>query len=177
MEGLSNLSSSNMKKILETERLFLREMTLADAPFMLELLNTPSWLAYIGDRGVYTIEQAERYLQEGNLKSYAEHGFGFYLVVVKETGHLIGMCGLVKREGLDDIDIGFAFLPAFTGKGYGYEAASATLVYAKNTLKLARVVAIVHPDNEASISLIKKIGMVYEKQVVLPTGKELLLFA
>ncbi|MES2517938.1 MAG: GNAT family N-acetyltransferase [Bacteroidota bacterium] len=145
-----------MEIVIETQRLILRKFTLEDAPFLLELVNTPAWLQFIGDRNVHTVEEAENYLRNGNLKSYAEHGFGFYLVVTKESNEAIGMCGMVKRDSLEDIDIGFAFLPNSIGKGYGYEAASATLNYAQNVLKLGKIIAIVDPQNTSSIALIKK---------------------
>jgi RimJ/RimL family protein N-acetyltransferase len=166
-----------MEIVIETERLILRKFTLKDAPFLLELVNTPAWLQFIGDRNVHTVEEAENYLRNGNLKSYVEHGFGFYLVAIKENKEAIGMCGLVKRDSLDDIDIGFAFLPNSIGKGYGYEAASATLDYALNILKLGRIIAIVDPQNTSSIALIKKIGLQYEKMVQLSHKDiELMLF-
>lgn len=166
-----------MEIVIETERLILRKFTLEDAPFLLELVNTPAWLQFIGDRNVHTVEEAENYLRNGNLKSYTEHGFGFYLVAIKESNEAIGMCGLVKRDSLEDIDIGFAFLPNSIGKGYGYEAASATLDYALNVLKLGRIVAIVDPQNASSIALIKKIGLKYEKMVQISTNDiELMLF-
>jgi RimJ/RimL family protein N-acetyltransferase len=168
---------NTMEIVIETQRLILRKFTLEDAPFLLELVNTPAWLQFIGDRNVHTVEEAENYLRNGNLKSYAEHGFGFYLVVAKESGEFIGMCGMVKRDSLEDIDIGFAFLPNSIGKGYGYEAASATLDYALNVLKLGRIVAIVDPQNVSSIALIKKIGLKYEKMVQISTNDiELMLF-
>ena len=164
--------------IIETERLILGKFTLKDAPFMLELLNTPDWLRFIGDRNVYTIEQTEQYLLNGYLKSYETHGFGFYAVMLKETEELIGMCGLIKRDILEDVDIGFAFLPQFTGKGYGFEAAAATLHYALNTLKLNKIIAIVDPENVASIALIKKIGLRFEKMIHLSHKDiELMLFS
>lgn len=167
-----------MEIVIETERLILRKFTLDDAAFMLELLNTSAWLRFIGDRGVRTIEEAEQYLLNGNIKSYQEYGFGFYVVVVKETNESIGICGIKKREELDDIDIGFGFFPQFVGKGYGYEAASATLDYAINILKIKRIVAIVDPENAASISLIKKIGLQFEKMVQLSRKDiELMLFS
>lgn len=166
-----------MEIVIETQRLILRKFTLEDAPFLLELVNTPAWLQFIGDRNVHTVEEAENYLRNGNLKSYAEHGFGFYLVVTKESNEAIGMCGMVKRDSLEDIDIGFAFLPNSIGKGYGYEAASATLNYAQNVLKLGKIIAIVDPQNTSSIALIKKIGLQYEKMVQLsPDDIELMLF-
>lgn len=166
-----------MEIVIETERLILRKFTLEDAPFLLELVNTPAWLQFIGDRNVHTVEESENYLRNGNLKSYAEYGFGFYLVAIKETNEAIGMCGLVKRDSLEDVDIGFAFMPDSIGKGYGYEAASATLDYALNVLKLGRIVAIVDPQNASSIALIKKIGLKYEKMVQISTNDiELMLF-
>lgn len=169
-------------KILETKRLILRYFTLDDAPFMLELLNTPTWLQYIGDRNVHTLEDAENYLRNGSLKSYEEHGFGFYAVIEKaETSDRknqpIGLCGITKRDTLPDVDIGFAFMPNLLSKGFGYEAASATLDYALNTLKISRIIAIVSPDNEKSIGLIKKIGLVFEKMIKSgDENKELMLF-
>ncbi len=167
-----------MQTIIETERLFLRKFTLHDAPFMLELLNTPTWLQFIGDRNVHTIADAENYLLNGSLKSYEENGFGFYAVIEKSSTKTIGMCGLIKRDSLPDIDIGFAFLPDLIGKGFGYEAASATLAYAKNSLKIDRIIAIVNPDNEKSIGLLKKIGMTFEKMTLFENEeKELMLFS
>ncbi len=148
-----------MPFILETNRLILREFTLADAPFIIELLNTPTWLQYIGERNVRSIAEAEAYLLNGSMKSYADNGFGFYAVIEKASSRPIGMCGLTQRENLPNPDIGFAFLPDLTSKGFGFEAASATLLFAKNDLKLQKVIAIVQPDNEKSIGLLKKIGM------------------
>ena len=166
-----------MEIVIETERLILRKFTIEDAPFMLELLNTPTWLRFIGDRNVHSVKEAEQYLINGNIKNYSTYGFGFYLVEVKETGESIGMCGLVKRDSLDDIDIGFAFLPQFIGKGYGFEAASATLRYAQTVLQLNKIIAIVNPENADSIKLIKKIGLQFEKMVQLSfTDIELMLF-
>lgn len=167
-----------MEIIIETERLILRKFTLNDSAFMLELLNTPAWLRFIGDRGIRTIEETDQYLLDGNIRSYQEYGFGFYVVVVKETNEPIGICGIKKREELDDVDIGFGFFPQFIGKGYGYEAASATLDYALNILKIKRIVAIVNPENSPSIGLIKKIGLVFEKMIQLsPKDIELMLFS
>ena len=167
-----------MDKILETERLILRQFTLDDAPFILELLNTPTWLQFIGDRNVHSIEDAENYLLNGSLKSYQENGFGFYAVIEKTNIQTIGMCGLIKRDTLPDIDIGFAFLPNLIGKGFGFEIASATLDYALNVLKIKRIIAIVNPENEKSIGLIRKIGMQFEEMIKFgDDGKELMLFA
>jgi [ribosomal protein S5]-alanine N-acetyltransferase len=166
-----------MEIVIETERLILRKFTTEDAPFMLKLLNTPAWLRFIGDRNVHTVEEAKQFLLNGYLKSYETHGFGFYLAMEKTTQNPIGMCGLVKRNTLEDVDIGFAFLPDFVGKGYGFEAASATLNYAENVLKLEKVIAIVDPENVVSIALIKKIGLQFERMVRLSADDiELMLF-
>jgi RimJ/RimL family protein N-acetyltransferase len=141
------------------------------------LLNTPPWLQFIGDRNVLSIDDAKNYLLNGSMKSYAENGFGFYAVVEKSTKKTIGMCGLIKRDTLPDMDIGFAFLPNLISKGYGFEAASATLDYALNILKINRIIAIVNPENEKSIGLIKKIGMQFEEMIKFgDDDKELMLF-
>ena len=167
-----------MEIVIKTQRLILRKFTLDDAAFMLKLLNTPTWLRFIGDRNVKTLEEAEQYLLNGNIRSYQEYGFGFYVVVIKETQESIGICGIVKREGLEDVDIGFAFFEQFMGKGYGYESSSAVLNYALNDLKIKRIVAIVDPENVVSIALIKKIGMQFEKMIQLShKDTELMLFA
>jgi [ribosomal protein S5]-alanine N-acetyltransferase len=166
-----------MPIILETERLILREFVLADAPFMISLLNSPTWLQYIGERNVRTIAEAEAYLLNGSIKSYAENGFGFYAVVEKASQQTIGLCGLTQRANLPTPDIGFAFLPDLIGKGFGFEAALATLDFAKNVLKLNKIIAIVQPDNEKSIRLLKKIGM-QAKGIIpaQPDDVELMLF-
>lgn len=151
--------------VIQTSRLNLRKFELSDASFVLQLLNSPNWLEFIGDKGVHTLADAEAYLQNGSMKSYAEHGFGFYAVVEKSTHTLIGMCGLIKRAGLENVDLGYAFLEEYTGKGFGAEATAATVAYALNTLNLNRLVAIVNPENSASINLLRKIGMRFERIV------------
>ena len=153
--------------ILETERLLLRQLSTEDAEFILELLNEPSWIQNIGDRGVRTLEDARAYILNGPVASYAKNGFGLYLVVMKETNESMGMCGLIKRDTLDDVDIGYAFLPKFWGKGYAVEAAQAIKEYAKNGIGLRRLVAIVDPANEASIRVLEKLGLQFEKMVKL----------
>lgn len=153
--------------ILETERLRLRRITSDDAEFILELLNQPSFLRYIGDKGVRNIEDALRYIQTGPQASYGQFGFGLYLVELKESGIPIGMCGLLKRETLPDVDIGFAFLPDYWFKGYAFEAAAAILKYGREVLGLARIVAITSLDNEASIKLLEKIGLSFEGLIKL----------
>jgi RimJ/RimL family protein N-acetyltransferase len=160
--------------LLETERLGLRKFNLADAPFIFELLNTPTWLQFIGDRGVRSVADAENYLRNGSLKSYQENGFGFYCVEEKSSKRAMGMCGFIKREDLENVDLGFAFLPDYTGKGFGYEIAKATLNYGKDVLKLSRIIAIVDPKNLASNALLKKLGFVFEKTTRFGEKKDLL---
>lgn len=165
-----------MKYILETERLRLRELTLNDTAFIVELMNSAGWLHFIGDRNVKTDEQAISYLQNGPMKSYEQNGFGLYLVEKKDGNTAIGMCGILKRIGLDTPDIGFALLPGFNGRGYAYEIAKATLEYAKDTLKISQIAAIVVYDNERSIHLLQKLGFTVVKNILF-SEEELMLFS
>ena len=163
--------------MFETKRLVIRELITTDAPFILVLTNSPGWLAFIGDRGIRTIADAENYIINGPVASYAKYGHGLYLISIKETGLPIGMCGLLQRDTLRDKDIGFAFLPGYTGQGYAHEAASAVLVHARQVLKIERVAAITLPGNTRSIQLLTKLGLVFEKMVRLSGDKEdLMLF-
>jgi len=164
-----------MPNILETERLILRKFSLDDASFILNLLNTPTWMQFIGDRGVRNIDDARNYLLKGPIKSYETNGFGLYMVALKKTETPIGMCGLIKRDFLENVDIGFALLPEFAGKNYAYEVASATVDYARNTLKLPRLVAITTEDNAHSIKLLQKIGLTFEKKIKYGAEEEVLL--
>jgi [ribosomal protein S5]-alanine N-acetyltransferase len=151
-----------------TRRLELRELDADDAPFMLELLNDASFIANIGDRGVRTVEDAARYIQDRMIPSYAQHGYGLYLVELTTTGAAIGICGLVKRDYLDDADIGFAFLPAFLGRGYALESATAVRRHAFETLQLPRLLAITSPHNTRSMHLLEKIGMRFQRMITPP---------
>lgn len=165
-------------KILETERLLLRQFSTEDAEFILELLNEPSFIQNIGDRGVRTLADARAYILNGPVASYAKNGFGLYLVLLKETNESIGMCGLIKRDGLDDVDIGYAFLPKFWSRGYAVESALAVKAYARDVIGLKRVVAITDPANDGSIRVLEKIGLRFEKVVRLSEDDiELKLFA
>jgi len=166
-----------MKIVMETKRLQLRHFTLDDAPFVLSLVNDPSWIQFIGDRGVRTLAHAEEYLQNSLMDSYAENGFGLYLVQRKEDKVRLGMCGLVKRPSLPHVDIGFAFLPQFTGQGYAFEAATAVLHHARHDLNLSPIVAIVAPDNQRSIKLLQKLGLHFQKMISLAEDQpEIMLF-
>lgn len=160
--------------ILETERLILRKFTLADASFILELVNTPTWLQFIGEKGVRNSQDAQNYLKNGSLKCYQENGFGFYLICGKSTQKPIGMCGFIKRQELEDVDLGFAFLPDYIGKGFGYEIAQATIEYGKDVLKLSRIIAIVDQRNIPSNALLQKLGFVFEKTIPFGEKKDLL---
>ena len=153
--------------VLETERLLLQYLSTQDAEFILELLNDPAFIRNIGDRGVRTIDGANSYILNGPVASYAKNGFGLYLVKLKETNESIGMCGLIRRDTLEDVDIGYAFLPKFWSKGYAVEAARAVKEYAKNAIGLNRIVAIVDPENEGSIRVLEKIGLQFEKMIRL----------
>ncbi|HNE04650.1 MAG TPA: GNAT family N-acetyltransferase [Anaerolineales bacterium] len=162
---------------IHSERLTLRPLGLDDARFIFELVNEPSFLQNIGDRGVRTLADAEKYIENGPLASYAKNGFGLLAVTLKETGEPIGMCGLIKRDTLEDVDIGYAFLPKFWLKGYAVEAARTVMGTAK-ALGLKRVVAIVDPANIGSIRVLERLGMSFEKMVRLTADDiELKLFS
>jgi RimJ/RimL family protein N-acetyltransferase len=164
--------------VLETERLILRRLTLDDAEFILSLVNEPSFLRYIGDKKVRNIDDAQQYILNGPIASYEQNGFGLYLVGVRETHTSIGMCGLLKREELADVDIGFAFRPDFWGQGFALEAAKAVMNYARQTLKLQRIVAITNQDNESSIKLLERLGFSFERIIKLAKdADEVKLFA
>ena len=164
-------------QVLRTERLDLDRFTAEDAEFIVALLNEPSFLQFIGDRGVRTVADARRYIADGPVASYDRFGFGLYLVRLRNGGLPIGMCGLLKRETLDDVDIGFAFLPAYWGNGYARESAAAVKQHAKHDIGLMRLVAIVSPGNGASISLLTALGLRYEAAIRLtPDAGEVHLF-
>jgi [ribosomal protein S5]-alanine N-acetyltransferase len=141
-----------------------------DAPFILALVNEPSWLENIGDRGVRTLDDARAYITNGPLASYAQHGFGLFCVELLETGEAIGMCGLLKRDWLPDVDVGFAFFPKFWGKGYAHESAAGVIEWARTSCGVMRVAGIVKPDNRASIRVLEKLGMAFERIVTSPDG-------
>jgi len=164
-------------QILETARLRLRELTPEDAPFMLELLNTPGWLSNVGDRKVHTIAAATAYIEDRLVKGYREHGLGLWLMEIRDTGEPIGICGLIKRIDLDEVDVGFAVLPAFMRQGYTFEAADACIAYAADRFGIGHLLAITSPGNEASISLLLKLGFVFKEDIRFgETGEELKLF-
>lgn len=164
--------------VLETGRLILRQLFADDAEFILVLLNDPSFLRYIGDKGVRTVDDARQYILTGPVDSYAKHGFGLYLTQLKETGTPIGICGLIKRETLEDVDIGFAFLPNFRNKGYAFESAAAVLTYGKDVMRLERIVAITDPDNLASVNLLQRLGLRFERMITVSADEpEIKLFA
>jgi RimJ/RimL family protein N-acetyltransferase len=151
---------------LLTPRLILAPLAHGDAPFIMELVNSPGWLQYIGDRHVHSMEDAIAYLDNGPLKSYRENGFGLLRVSLRDSGTPIGMCGLLRRPELDGPDIGFAFLPAYHRQGYAAEAVKATLTLARETLHLPEVLAIVQADNEASIGLLVRNGFLFDQVVI-----------
>jgi RimJ/RimL family protein N-acetyltransferase len=164
--------------VLATERLILRELVPDDAPFMLELLNEPSYIHNIADRGVRDLDGARRYIEERWRASYAQHGFGLWVVVERATGAATGLCGLVRRDGLDDVDIGYAFLPAYWGRGYAIESALGVKAHARDVVGLTRLVAIAVPDNAPSIRVLERLGMQRERTLRLPgETTDLVLYA
>ncbi len=188
-------------KILETKRTILREIVETDAEFTLDLLNQPSFIKYIGDRGVRTVQDAREFIENRYRQSYRVNGFGLYLVELKAAFRTlaeaqvpilkskiqnpkskielpIGICGFVKRDSLPDADIGFAFLPQFEKKGYAFESAEAVMKYGRDVLNFKRVLAITTKDNESSVKLLEKIGLKFERLIRLPgDDEELKLFS
>ncbi|MEY3442727.1 MAG: hypothetical protein RLZZ519_1008 [Bacteroidota bacterium] len=161
--------------IITTARLMLREATVEDAPFFYELLNSETWLAHIGNRGILTIDHAAKYIENSLGRHYAAHGFGLWLVALRENGQAIGICGILKRAGLDLPDLGFAFLPAFEGQGFAREAAVATLDFAENQLDIHEVLAITTEANLRSQRLLLATGFVHNGEVILPGETEALM--
>lgn len=152
-----------MKKIAETPRLVLRTVTLDDAPFYLRLVNDPSFIENIRDRGERTIEDAHKAMKEGMFAMQAERGHSMYLVELKEGGTPIGLCGLIKRDTLDDVDLGYAYLPEFWGKGYAVEAGAAAVEHARRDLGLPCLLGITSPGNAGSIAVLARLGFRFER--------------
>ena len=164
--------------VIETARLTLRWLSVHDAAFIVALLNDPGWLRFIGDKGVRTEDDARRYIVNGPVEMYARHGFGLYLTEVKGAGLPIGLCGLIKRDALEDVDVGFAFLPEYRKTGYAFEAATAVIAHGENALRLSRIVAITAPANADSVRLLERLGFRFERVVQLPNdSEELSLYA
>jgi RimJ/RimL family protein N-acetyltransferase len=149
-------------EVLETDRLRLRWLDVEDAPFIIELLNDPSFIRFIGDKGVRTVEDARNYILNGPVASYEKFGFGLNAVELKEADVSIGICGVLKRDTLPHPDIGFAFLPAYWNQGYAYESAAAVMKHAREALAINEVLAITTPDNEASSRVLEKIGLRFD---------------
>lgn len=154
--------------VFATRRLVLRRLEPGDAAFILEITNDPDWLRHIGDRGIRSLDDARRYIDDGPRAMYERHGFGLYLVGLRDVGAPVGLCGLIKRDWLDEVDIGFAFLPEFRARGFAFEAAAATLEYGMRTLGLQRIAAIVSPGNADSLRLLGRLGLRCERMVLPP---------
>ena len=155
-------------KVLETQRLILRQLSVDDAEFIFEIVNEPAFISNIGDKRVRNMADARQYILNGPIDSYQRFGFGLYLVELKESRLPVGMCGLLKRDALDDVDIGYAFLEKFWSKGYAFESTAAVMDYARNTIGLHRIVALISPGNEKSIRVVTKQGFHLEKVIRLP---------
>ena len=164
-------------KIIETERLVLRQMKVEDAEFIFELVNEAAFIRNIGDKGVRTLEDARAYISNGPVASYEKFGFGLYLVECREAASPIGICGLLKRDALEDVDIGFAFLEKHWSKGFASESAGAVMEYGRGALGIERIVAIVSPENHGSIRVLGKIGLRFERMILMPgEAEEIKLF-
>jgi RimJ/RimL family protein N-acetyltransferase len=154
--------------LMESVRLRLRPVTVDDAGLMLAVWNDPAFIENVSDRGIRTVDQAREAIESGAQKLFEDYGYGPYCMSLKSDGNLIGICGLFKRENMEDPDIGFGVLPDYCGRGYAGEAAAAVVDYARNTLGISVLTAIVSPTNAPSISLIKKLGMTFERMITMP---------
>lgn len=159
--------------IFETKRLSIRLITEEDALFLWNLLRDPTWIKFIGDKGFTSVEEIKHYIQDGFMLMYATYGHGLYVVEEKKTGKPTGICGIVKRIGLEYPDLGFAFLYEYQGKGYGFEAAKATLTYGKDYLRIKKIIAITTRENIASARVLEKLGMVKTEEIMLPNQDKL----
>jgi ribosomal-protein-alanine N-acetyltransferase len=163
--------------MISTSRLVIRRFTVEDAPFALRLLNERSFIENIADRGVRTPEQAVKYLEDGPIASYAKHGLGLMMVLVEKTGAPIGMCGLIRRPGRPDVDLGYAYVPEAWGQGYAGEAAEAMLEIARRDFRLPRVAAFISPGNERSLRVLGRLGFEPAGTTRLnPADPEILLY-
>ena len=164
--------------ITTTERLVLREATAsdnnADADFYLALLNEPAWHQFIYQHEMNTKEKVVEYLEQKVIPAYREFGFGFWVVETKSDQQPIGICGFIKRDSLEHVDLGFAFLEAFWGHGYAFEAAEASLEYAKSELSDNKILAITLPENKRSSRLLEKLGFTLESTFSHPGSDEIL---
>ena len=175
--GAAGMTKGGRALTLETERLQLRPLTQADAPFLVEQLNDADFLRNIGDRGVRTLAQARVYIEDGPVASYRENGHGLLMVELRETGDSIGTCGLIRRDFLEHADVGFAFLRRHRRRGYAFEAASAAMEHGRRELGLDPILAIVSSGNWASIRLLEKLGLRFVEDRVLPDADRVLLFS
>ena len=158
--------------ILTSERLTLSELTPADAAFILELVNEPDFIANIRDAGVRSEADAVGYIESGPRASYAQHGFGLWRIDERASGQPVGICGLLKRDWLDDPDIGYAVLERFRGRGYAVEAARAVMDWGRREKGLRRIVAITSPGNEASGAVLNRIGLARAGEVTAPGAQQ-----
>lgn len=183
MEPIEDMNSKVIKSAddytlqhYETERLLLRPTSKDDADLILKLFNTPKWLKNIGDRNVNNLAQARKYIEEKMLPQLYTHGYSNYTVIRKADNRKIGCCGLYDREGLEGIDIGFAFLPAYEGKGYAFESAKKVLKIAYRNFGIKRISAVTAKSNRDSQKLISKLGLTYQKMIFLPNDDEELMY-
>jgi len=164
------------REIAQTERLTIAEATPEDAPFFVTLMNSPTWIKYIGDRSINTLEDAVNYINNSLIQSYETNGFGLYIVYLKKENYPVGICGFVQRDYLEHPDIGFAILPEYEKKGFMIEACNAIMLYGRQDLKLTSVLGITTEENQASIRLLEKIGL-KQTGTISPRDVEFLLFS
>ncbi len=174
MSGSAHSEDAAPPVLARTPRLLLRELAHDDAAFIMELVNDPAWLRFIGDRNVHSLEDARGYIDKIRDGSYAVHAFGLWAVTALATGEALGMCGLIKRDTLEHVDLGFAFLERHRGKGYAREAARAALELAHARFRLVHLVAVTNLDNTASQKVLESLGFRFERQIDWEASGEVL---
>ena len=163
--------------VCRTERLHLRELSADDAAFIMELVNEPAWLRFIGDRNVHSLDDARGYIEKGPIVSYGRNGFGLWAVELSASGEPIGMCGLVRRQALEHVDLGFALLSRHGGHGYARESAAAAVERARDDFHLRKLVAITDLDNVPSQKVLTSVGFRYDRLIHwTETGEDLALY-
>ncbi|TYQ00008.1 RimJ/RimL family protein N-acetyltransferase [Tenacibaculum adriaticum] len=172
---MTNENKMSTYKTFETARLILKPTQVEDAAFILELLNTPKWIEYIGDRKVYTLEDAKTYIKTRMLPQLEKLGYGNFTLVRKEDNAKMGCCGLYDREGVDGLDIGFSFLPEYEGKGYAFEASEKLKNVAFNEFGIEKISAITTKTNSSSQKLLEKLGLKFVKYTTIPNDEEELM--
>ncbi|WP_096189620.1 GNAT family N-acetyltransferase [Evansella halocellulosilytica] len=153
-------------KVIETERLTLRKMTLGDEEHLMEIFSDPVAMQYY--RSTKTNDEARKWIH-WNLDNYEKSGVGLWICELKDDGTFVGQCGIVPQtvDGQNEMEIGYLFARKYWGKGYATEAANASKEYGQNELNQSRLISMIYIENKPSIRVAKRIGMAFEKETLI----------